>query len=147
MKGGAPERGEERAWKGQDTVTTPPQHTVQERPAPPLPSAQAQLTHQLYVHACVIITYQHTPAVCMCALLLLISTHRLCACMHYYYLSAHTGCVHARVIITYQPGENKCLWVAQQGWCLEQDRQVCTPWPVTRETKQHLNKTPFFSVS
>ena len=93
VKGGAPERGEERAWKGQDTVTTPPQHTVQERPAPPLPSAQAQLTHQLYVHACVIITYQHTLAVCMHALLLLISTHRLCACARYYYLSAHTGCV------------------------------------------------------
>ena len=93
VKGGAPERGEERAWKGQDTVTTPPQHTVQEHPAPPLPSAQAQLTHQLYVHACVIITYQHTPAVCMHALLLLISTHRLCACARYYYLLANTGCV------------------------------------------------------
>ena len=76
-------------------MTTPPQHTVQEHPAPPPPpSAQAQLTHQLCAHARVIITYQHTPAVCMHALLLLISTHQLCACARYY-SSAHTGCVHA----------------------------------------------------
>ena len=121
MKGGAPERGEERAWKGQDTVTTPPQHTVQERPAPPLPSAQAQLTHQLCacaryyylsahtscVHARVIITYQHTPAVCMCALLLLISTHQLCVLL--LPISTHQLC--ACVIITYQHTPAVCMHV------------------------------------
>ena len=44
----------------------------------------------------------------MRVLLLLISTHRLCACTRYYYSSAHTGCVHAHVI-THQHTPAVCM--------------------------------------
>lgn len=63
VKGGAPERGKERAWKDRHMVTTPPQHTMQ-HPASPItttspPPFRALALHHRYSKTSCVILFTH----------------------------------------------------------------------------------------